>query len=293
MKRSELELRKTFKRKVDAIGKLLEMVSQEEPLSELRQEMAVLMAVNLRSLFCYSSCKPLITNARMENCLIFPLYDRLTPFNELGDFLLVGSHCQEQKCTFKSETAYRLDGTLVPSTWLSYQSWINQIVIDIKATDFPPLTRLDVIKILADREGAHVDPRIHPFVRLIESNSVIPFEIIIEGKECEADCSNLLCETIITMAKELVFVYKYTNPPIMWTRKSEPDFMLRVFDYSDEKSKRYKYTVCKDGPNLYNTNRKWPCRISSHPIGSYDLLFKRATFPVYIIQIEKCVLNRG
>ena len=292
MKRSELELRKTFKRKVAAIEKYLEMISQEEPLAELRLEMSVQMAVNLRSLFCHSSCEPLITSARMEDHLIFPLYDRLTPFNEQRDYMLVGCQCKEQKCTFKSEAAYLLDGTQVPSTWLSYQSWINQIVIDIKAAEYAPLSRLEVIKILADREGAHVDPKVHPFVRLIESKNVMPFIVVIEGKECEADCGNLLCETIITMAKEVVFAYKYLNkPPIMWPRNPNPGFLLRVFDYSDEKFKRYKFTICKDDINLYDTNRNWPCKISSHPINSYDLLFKSATFPVDIIQIEKCELN--
>ena len=90
----------------------------------------------------------------------------------------------------------------------------------------------------------------------------------------------------------MVFAYKNLNkPPIMWPRKSEPDFMMRVYDYSDEKNKRYKYTVCKDNLNLYDTNRKWPCKISSYPISSYDLLFKSATFPVDIIRIEECTLK--
>lgn len=155
MKRSELELRKAFKRKVMAIEKYLEMVSHEDPLSELRQEIAIQIAVSLRALFCHSSCEPLIT-----------------------------------------------------------------------------------------------------------------------------------------MAKEVVFAFKYLNkPPIMWPHKSEQGFMLRVFDYSDGKNKRYKYSVCKDDPNLYDTNRKWPCRISSHPISSYDLLFRIATFLVYIIRIEEYKLN--
>lgn len=292
MKRSELELRKTFKRKVTVIEKYLDMVCQEEPLSELRQEISSQIAVNLRALFCKSSCEPLISSARMESYLIFPLYNSLTPFNELGDFLLVSNQFKEQKCTFKSETDFRLDGTQVPSIWLSYKSWINQIVIDIKAADYAPLTRLEIIKIMADREGAHVDPRIHPFVNLIESKNVMPFRVMIGDNECEADCSNLLCETIITMAKEVTFSYKYLNkPPIMWPRKLDQGFMLRVFDYSDEKNNRYKFAVCADGPNLYDTNSKWPCKISSHPISSYELLFKNAIFPVDIIQIEKCELR--
>lgn len=102
------------------------------------------------------------------------------------------------------------------------------------------------------------------------------------------------CETVITIAKEVVFAYKYLNkPPIMWPRKSEDGFMLRVFDYSDKINNRYKFTVCTDDMNLYDTNRKWPCSITSHPIRSYDLLFKNATFHVYIIQIENCELNKG
>lgn len=291
-RRTILELRKTFKRKISALEKELDIISHEELFSESRREFAIQIAMNLRAMFCHSGGEPLIQTAQIDKDLLFPLYDRLTPFNELPDFLLVGNQCKDNHCTFQSDTTIRLDGTQVPSTLISYYGWINQIVIDLKSAEYAPLSREDVIKIIADRDGAHIDPRIDPFVELIESSNVMPFHVIIGDKKCPADCSNLLCESIITMAKEVIFAYKYLNKPIFFqTHDSENGFSLRVFDYSDDKHKRYKYTICSDGMNLYDTNKNWPCEISSHPVKHFDLLFRKRVFPVDVIKIENCILD--
>ena len=293
MTRTVSELRKIFKRKITIIEKNLDLIFQEEPLSELRQEVAIQIAVILRAMFCYSGGESLIKTAQMEDSLYFPLYDSLTPFNELGDYLLVGNQCKNSKCTFLSDTSsINLDGTQVPTILMTYYSWVNQIVIDLKTSEYAPLSRNEIIKIVADKVGAHVDTTIHPFVELIESTNVMPFHVVIAGEECLADCSNLLTETIITIAKEVVFAYKYLNkPPIMKPRHIENDFYLRIYDYSYNKHKLYKYTICADGINLYNTNKYWSCKISSHPIKHFDLLFRKRVFPVDVIKIENCILD--
>ena len=270
------------------------MASREKLLSDKRKEFLVLVAVELRSMFCNSGGAPLITNAQLESDLIFPLHDKLTPFNELSDMILVGTHCKDKKCTF--QTAIELDGTQVAVTWLSYQSWINQIVIDLKVAEYAPLTREEVIKIVADRNGAHVDPRIHEFVGLIETTNVMPFNIVINGESCEADCSNLLCETICSIANEVVYAYKYVFKPRMSPRNPNPSLKLRVFDYtsvnekSNKETKRYKYTICSSTVNLYNTNKFYECKITSHPFKAYDMVFKERVFPVDVIRIEDCSL---
>lgn len=89
MKRTTLELWKMFRTKVVSIEKLLDMVSQEDLLSEQRKELLALIAVELRALFCFSGGEPLMKTAEMTKDMIFPLYDRLTPFNELSNFILV------------------------------------------------------------------------------------------------------------------------------------------------------------------------------------------------------------
>ena len=42
--------------------------------------------------------------------------------------------------------------------WLNYKSWINEIVVDFKHEGYTPKSRADIIKIVADKTGAHVDP---------------------------------------------------------------------------------------------------------------------------------------
>ncbi|MCR4829395.1 MAG: hypothetical protein K5864_08035 [Bacteroidales bacterium] len=293
MKKSELELRRVFKRKITMLEKLLELTSQEELLSEQRREYAALMAVELRSLFCHSGGDPLIKNALMDKELLFPFYDHMTPLNELSDFILVAIHSNGQYCTFDSSLTIALDGTQVPSTWLSYYSWINHIVVDLKAAQYPPLTRENIIKIVADKNGAHVDPDIHPFLELIETSNIMPFNISIDNKPCKADCCNLLNETIYSIAKEAVFAYKYK--PLVWSKGKEKEEhrMLRVFDYSFDSYNRYKYMVCNPIINQYSTNRIYGCKISDFPIDLSELLFKNRIFPAYVIKVEGIIPQQG
>ena len=75
------------------------------------------------------------------------------------------------------------------------------------------MTRLDVIKILADKMGAHVDCDIHPFMELIETSNVMPLKVVVNDnngeRECEVNCSNLLSETVYSIAKELIYSFNY------------------------------------------------------------------------------------
>ena len=292
MKRTILELRKMFKTKVASIEKLLDTVSKEDLLSEHRKEFLALVAVELRAMFCYSGGEPLIKTAEMTKDMIFPLYDRLTPFNELSDFfLVVNDRVKDKVSYFRSSTITALDGSKVPTTWLSYYSWINQIVVDFKTDGYPPLTRAEIIKIVADKNGAHVDPKGHPYLDMMNpfNNGWLVISINGEGQQpFDVDCENVLCETVYSIAKEVVFSYKYMNkPPIMWPAKSKPDFNARVYDYSDEKNKRYKFTVCAPDVKQYNSNRLYPCTITDFPVHAYDLLFKSRTFFVEMIKVEE------
>lgn len=283
MKRSILELRNTFKRKVNFIEKLLSLASNEDILSEERREILTQIAVELRALFCYSGGSPLIETAQMDKELMFPMNNWL-PYNELSDFLLVGYNFKNGQCCFR--TSIDLDNK-VPYAIMSYSSWIHEIVIDLRMDCYPPLTRLDVIKIVADKEGAHVDTNIHEFVELIESRNVMPIKIVIDDKECDADCGNLLYETIYSISLEVLYSYKYLNKPVMRESPNKSKFEIKVFDFSDKKNKRYKFLRAVPQAPHYNSNKSFSCNVTSHPIEVYDMLFRSKMVPMEVCRIEK------
>ena len=289
MKRTVVELRKFFRRKISAIEKSMESLSNAELLSEVREGVLTQMAVDLRSMFCWSAgCDPLIVSAQLENSMLFPLHNVISPFNELSQFLLVGCQCTNNKCTFTSSIDL---SNKVASSWLSFNGWIHEIVIDLKIDGFPPLSRYDVIKIIADKEGAHVDKDVHPFVELIETTNVMPVRFYIGETECESNCSNLLYETIYSIAKEVLYSYKFVGSPLLKPRKVDEDFILGIFAFSIEGKKKFKYTISSTKVNLYNTNRFYPCSIVTTKPEVYGLLVGNRTFAVKVIRVEELTDN--
>lgn len=283
MNRAITDLRKRYNRKICAIEKFLALASVEDLFSEVRKEILAQVAVELRSLFCYSGGESLIVKAQMETTMFFPLHDPMSPFNELSQFLLVGCNYSSKQCTFFSSV--ELNGKIAKN-WLSFYSWVNEVVVDIKADGYPPLSRLDVIKIIADKEGAHVDEGIHPFIELIESTNVMPIRFFIGDSECQGDCSNLLYETIYSIATEAVYSYKHVRNPIFLSRKNSSSAILGIFTYEIEKKKKFKYTICGPGVNLYNNNKSYPCIISKNRLESSDMLFCGRSYLVNIIRVE-------
>ena len=289
MKRNVVELRKKLKAKINAIESFMKLATQEGLEPDQRKEFISQIAVELRVLFCYSNGEPLIKTSHMDKQLYFPLCDRIAPLNELNEFLLVGMRAQNGLSSFSSFAD--LDCNRLYSDWLSYQSWINEVVVDVKTEGYPPLSRAEVIKLIANKEGAHVDTEIPQFVELINTTNVMQVRFVVGDKEYEADSRNLLYETILSIAKEAVFSYHYTANIVMLQEKKS-DFSLAVYDYSEEKKKRYKYMFFKPGGiNLYNTSRVNHCKITAHPTYLYKMLKGSRFYPVEMIKVEECDLN--
>lgn len=159
MIKSVIELRKTFKAKINKIESFLKLADQAGLQTEERREILASVAVDLRLLFCYSSREPLIETAQMTEEMIFPLYDTNEPFSVLSEFMLVQQNeFENDRCTFRAQTKVPLNGTQLCPYWLNYKSWINEIVVDFKHEGYTPKSRADIIKIVADKTGAHVDP---------------------------------------------------------------------------------------------------------------------------------------
>ena len=83
----------------------------------------------------------------------------IEPFSVLSEFMLVQQNeFENDRCTFRAQTKILLNGTQLCPYWLNYKSWINEIVVDFKHEGYTPKSRADIIKIVADKTGAHVDP---------------------------------------------------------------------------------------------------------------------------------------
>ena len=142
-----------------------------------------------------------------------------------------------------------------------------------------------LFSILADKDGAHTDENIDPFLTSLKTTYGTRLNITIANEDCEVDCSNLLSETVLSIAIEAVFAFKY-HPKVL-RYGHELDRLLRVLDYSFDKYKRYKYMICTPAVNQYSTNRLYDCQIMDYPIGMVDLQFLDRLFRVYVIDVGR------
>lgn len=283
MKRELSELRKTYGEKITLLERLLIQARQELLLSEQRNEITALIAVMLRSLFCKDrSGIPLITSTQLENDFIFPLRNSFEAYNELKGTLLVEYKITGDKCCFISTS---LSADQVPRNYLSFNNWISEIVVDFKMEGYPPLSREEVIKTIADKNGAHYDVNLDKYSACLESGKVVFLEFVIDGQKCLFDSKNLLSETLLTIADEVLFSYKYLRSPEL-TAPSQSENVINVFDFSVENWSRYKYSICPPTVNKYNTNKYYPCSITTHPLMTYNLKFRERWFNVGVIRID-------
>ena len=288
MKRDLSRLRKAYGEKIALLERLLNQAKQETVLSEQRNELAALIAVMLRSLFCKDqSGKPLITSAQLENDFVFPLRNNLEAFNELKGTMLVGYRINGNKCCFNSIS---LSAEQVPSYYLAFNSWISEIVVDFKMEGYPPLSREEVIKIIADKNGAHYDVILDKYSACLESGKLVFLHFVIDGQNCLFDSRNLFAETLLSIADEVLFSYKYLRRPEL-TEPSKSEKVLNVFDYSVENRKRYKYSICPQNINKYNTNKYYQCLITTHPLVTYNLKFRERVFKVGVVRFDGLACN--
>lgn len=265
---------------------LLNQARQEEILSEQRNENAALIAVMLRSLFCIDQKgAPLILSSQLEDNFIFPLRSSLEVYNELKGTMLVEYRINKEVCTFSASS---LSPDEVPVNYLSFFSWINEVVIDFKEEGYPPLSREEVIKTIADKYGAHYDVDLDKYSACLETGEVVFLEVMMDGKKCLFDGRNLLTETVLSIADEVVFSYKYLRRPEL-TSPTLSDWELRIFDYKCGKRRKFKYSICSAKINQYDTNKFYPCTITTHPFTTYNLLFRKRYFKVGVVRAEEFI----
>ena len=279
MKKTVKELKETFNAKISKLKEQID-IAEKQPLNSIdREETANTMAVILRVLLADRE-KSLCVRCNYDKVLLFPLVgaDTMAALNILQDYRLVAFTINNLHASFSSVDLE--DVSKIYPVWLSFDRWLEEIVIDFKQSGYEPIARKRIIKLISDKQGAHVDDDIIKFVELARSENICPVTVIgPEGQNCTYDCSNLLVETIISISKELVYSYELSRdfyPSIL----SESKWWLYTQVFDEGK----KYIVCSENINAYNTNNYYNCSISKEKLTAYKIKFRNRFFPVEIIK---------
>lgn len=279
--RTTSELERTFQQKIRYIAEQVKNATQNPLLSEMREEYANQIAVTLRTLVTYtSSCESLAKRCGYDKKLFFPLYDPIAACNLVSQYNLVNVTWNNDRMgTFcvKDDLA---DNQRVHTTYMTFDCWKSESVIDFLSNDFAPLSREQVIRIVADKLGAHVDSKIEEHLYKVENDHILPVLLEVDGTVYYGDGKNLFTETILGIAMELVFGYKYTCWGSFKTA-GDPKYLLFTQAYGTTK----KYVVSRVHINAYNANRFFPCEITECSLKRFIVPFRQREFDVGIIGV--------
>ncbi|MBQ0010332.1 MAG: hypothetical protein KBS76_04445 [Ruminococcus sp.] len=281
-KRTPAELEKEFSDRIEFLSAQVKSALQLPIASDMRTQYANTIAVTLRALVTYTTnCESLCKRCNYDSSLFFPLYSPMAAQNLVPQYNLVGVSCngKDKTCVFcVNEDLDNKD--IVRSTYMTFEKWKNEIIIDFLSNGFKPLSRENVIRIVADKLGAHVDSAIEERLYKIENDDILPITVVQNGIKYKGDGRNLFCETIIGIAIELVFAFHYT----MWYQFPVAMNAKPATVYQQDYDGVQKYTVCYlDNINAYNANHYFSCTVTKYPLKMYRLPFREKIFDIGII----------
>ena len=272
------ELKKECRSKIEILEELIELSKTKQLGSKTREEYAILIAIVLRTLTCrVSGSDGLIKQCEYDKNLLFPLYDPIEVFNLLPSYRLIQFKVNNNKVALEVKDDLQ-NNERIYKTYLSFDPWLYEAVIDFKDKDYPPLSRYEIIRLIADKRGAHFDPNLDGRLYKITHEYVLP--IIIEG---QASNENLYTETIIGIAEELIFSFRYfaeAKPMFVNTE----DFIY-IQEYDNQPKNTFKYLRAKTQINAYNANQHFKCKTEEKEGQIYKITFREKPFLVAIIDL--------
>lgn len=286
MKKSKEELRKELDNKVLFLERQINDAKNEPFESDLRIEFCYAIATTLRSIVCYNQNEPsLVARCGLRDNILFQLENNLTAMDELPSYPLIAYSIIKGKEIYALPLDSITNINRVSEVLISFKAWLQEIVIDPKIPKVFPLARYEVIKILADHNGAHVDSEDDE--RFIELSLIDSFPIRIQGesKDRRIQAITVLTETIISIASEFVFSYKYLiQNKLSALGTSKYDCYIQSFN-----EKSIKIITCMKGLVFnyqYNTNKCFQCITTKKNLSYYEIKFRDRKFcPVSIVII--------
>lgn len=303
--KTKSQLKQDLDSKIIGLQILLETAFKKDEESAERIELSNMIAANLRAILCgdrNNGYKSLVERADYHKRLLFPLYDSMACLSIIPTYNLLGFiiNSNDGASVFANENVFRND----KGHWgiyLTFETWLNEIVVDTKLKEIEPLTRYDLIKITADTMGAHVDNEIERHIYEMSKHDLLPV-VISNGKEVERNlevkAKTILCETILAIAQELVISFeRYKNSSIDIIGPSKHNIRLQkfLFNSSSKKEPIKIGTAPVNEPCLshtYNSNSFYECEIYEKICSNYQIKTSKNSF-VSIVVDYLDVLSNG
>ena len=299
-KKTKDQLKKDLEQKIKGIKNLLKLALDSKLESDDRIEYSNNIANSLRAILFgdpSNGNKSLIHRVDLDKKLLFPLYDpmmclNIMPTYNLLQFSIQGTDVRPQI----SDSLFKTGGFW--GVYISFDSWLNEIVIDTKLPDVEPLSRLLIIKIISDTIGAHVDNNIEEHIFNMNNHKLLPV-VIKDGVEIEKDSEvttrSILCETLLAVAKEFLDSYEVflsVHPKMIG--QSIIDIRVQKYCCSKPKYELYKFNaISTEIPfpvNTYNSNSFFECEVYSKVVSLYNLVYNRHLFEFVIVDYND-ILN--
>jgi len=301
-KKTKEQLKKELEQKIKGIERLLKLSLDCELESDERVEFSNSIATSLRAILFGDSNndhKSLIHRVDLGKKLLFPIYDSMMCMNLLPTYNLLqfSIHDTDVKAEI-SDSLFKTGDFL--GAYVSFDSWLNEIVIDTKLPDVEPLSRLLVIKIISDTIGAHVDNNIEEHIFNMNKHKLLPV-VVKDGVEIEKNTEiatkSIMCETILAIAKELVDSYGIflgVHPKMIG--QSSVEIRVQKYLCSNPKFELIKFGYFRaDVPfpvNMYNSNSFFECDIYSYIAPLYYLVFNRCRFEFVIADYKEVLKGK-
>lgn len=294
------QLKKDLSLKIKGINNLLEQALKYDLESDDRLEFSNMIASSLRAVLYGDATNKhlsLIQRVGYDKKLLFPLYDHNACLNLYPTYnLLQFSISSNGSEVDLSEDLFKTGGMW--GIYLTYDSWLNEVVIDTKLQDVEPLSRLMVVKNIADTTGSHVDDNVERHIYEMSKHDLLPI-VVVDGAEkprdLEAKAKSIFCETVLGIAKELIDAYE-TWLGICPRIIGPSGIIVRVQKYPTVKNvyESLKYgTVEKNAPfqvNTYNSNMYYECDVFSKEAPLFEVTKNRRRFQIIKVDYED-ILN--
>ena len=278
MKKNIDRLKKELSQKVKGIKSILSQALVCELESDERIEFSNVIASSLRAILYgdrQNNFKSLVHRVGYDKRLLFPLYNYEAYANVIPTYNLLQFSINTAgiKVNILDEL-FKTGGMW--ETYLTFDSWLNEVVIDTKLKDVEPLSRLLVVKIVADTMGAHVDDNIERHIFEMSMHDLLPIVVVngnVVSRDLEAKAKSIFCETILAIAKELVDAYEiWAGVSTKNMGPSNKKVIVQKYFTTNSKSnfESVKYDIIsRNAPfqmNSYNSNSYYECELFTREV---------------------------
>lgn len=293
MLKTKEQLRKDLENKILGIERMVKSAKECPLESDIRIEMSRNIANSLRSILYGDSNNKnlnLFERCGLDDKLLFPCYDINASVNLVPNYNLLSFQIKNKDVSVIINDDVYKDG-VVYYFYLTLDSWLNEIVIDTKTKNIEPISRLFLIKIISDTQGAHVDNDLDEHIYEMSKTYLLPVCVengVSQPVNLEVKASSIFAETIIAIAEELLISFrKFNNTQISLFSIEKYWGTIHLFPCSNKRFRQYKFSIVYENTKTYNSNSYFECSIYCNIAHSYHIKTSQMNFYSCILDAKK------